>query len=71
VRTTLRLDDQLLRETKLLAACTGRTVSEVIEEALRHVMPPAEASPPPTMLEAPIAIRWPANPALPSHASPP
>jgi hypothetical protein len=35
MRTTVRLDDDLLRETKKLAADTGRTLTAVIEDALR------------------------------------
>jgi hypothetical protein len=36
MRTTIRLEDQLLREAKTLAASTGRSLTEVIEEALRE-----------------------------------
>ena len=36
VRTTIRLDDQLLAEAKSLAARTGRTLTKVIEDALRQ-----------------------------------
>jgi hypothetical protein len=35
VRTTIRLDDDLYREVKAQAARDGRTVGEVIEDALR------------------------------------
>jgi hypothetical protein len=38
VRTTIRLDDHLLKEAKKLAAETGRTLTEVIEAALREVV---------------------------------
>jgi predicted transcriptional regulator len=34
-RTTIRLDDQLLRDAKTLAAESGRTLTAVIEDALR------------------------------------
>jgi len=34
MRTTVAIDDDLLREVKVLAARTDRTVSSVIEEAL-------------------------------------
>jgi hypothetical protein len=34
-RTTIRLDEQLLRDAKKLAADTGRTLTSVIEDALR------------------------------------
>ena len=38
MRTTIRLDDQLLKETKHLAAKTGRTLTAVIEDALRETL---------------------------------
>ena len=36
MRTTIRLDDQLLKDAKNLAAETGRTLTAVIEESLRE-----------------------------------
>lgn len=36
MRTTIRLQDQLLAEAKQLAARTGKTLTAVIEEALRE-----------------------------------
>jgi hypothetical protein len=38
MRTTVRLDESLLVETKKLAAETGRTLTAVIEDALREVL---------------------------------
>jgi hypothetical protein len=38
VRTTIRLDDDLLRQTKAHAARTGRTLTAVIEDALRAAL---------------------------------
>ena len=38
MRTTIRLDDPLLREAKKLASETGRTLTAVIEDALREVL---------------------------------
>jgi hypothetical protein len=38
MRTTLRLDDALLREAKHLATRTGRTLTAVIEDALREML---------------------------------
>jgi hypothetical protein len=38
MRTTIRLDDQLLRDAKQLAVRTGRTLTEVIEDALRETL---------------------------------
>ena len=35
MRTTLRLDDQLMAEVKKLAIDTGRTFTDVVEDALR------------------------------------
>jgi hypothetical protein len=35
MRTTIRLDDALLAEVKARAAQSGRTMTEVIEDALR------------------------------------
>lgn len=37
-RTTIRLDDDLLAEAKALAARTGRTLTSVIEDALRQAV---------------------------------
>jgi predicted transcriptional regulator len=36
MRTTVRLDDELLRETKSVAARRGTTLTSVLEEALRE-----------------------------------
>jgi hypothetical protein len=36
MRTTIRLNDRLLTEAKQLAARSGRTLTAVIEEALRE-----------------------------------
>jgi metal-responsive CopG/Arc/MetJ family transcriptional regulator len=38
MRTSIRLDDELLAEARELAARTGRTLSEVIEGALREAL---------------------------------
>jgi hypothetical protein len=35
MRTTIRIDDDLLIEAKTRAATTGRTLNEVVEDALR------------------------------------
>lgn len=37
-RTTIRLDEHLLREAKKLAAESGRTLTAVIEDALRAAL---------------------------------
>jgi hypothetical protein len=38
VRTTIRLDEQLLRDAKKLAAETGRTLTAIIEDSLRTTL---------------------------------
>ncbi|MGH2630805.1 MAG: type II toxin-antitoxin system VapB family antitoxin [Actinomycetota bacterium] len=38
MRTTIRLDDALLTEAKALAARTGRTLTKVVEDALRETL---------------------------------
>ena len=53
MRTTIRLDDELLAEAKALAARTGRTLTRVIEDALRQSLaqradPTASGAPLPT-----------------------
>ncbi len=45
MRTTIRLDDHLLAEAKQLAARTGRTLTTVIEEALREVLSRSKQKP--------------------------
>lgn len=44
MRTTIRLDQHLLAEAKQLAARTHRTLTAVIEDALREVLTRARAS---------------------------
>ncbi|RME26102.1 MAG: ribbon-helix-helix protein, CopG family [Deltaproteobacteria bacterium] len=36
MRTTIKLDDELLKEIKAIASASGRTLASVIEEALRE-----------------------------------
>jgi len=38
MRTTLRIDDQLLADAKKMAAESGRTLTAVVEDALREVL---------------------------------
>ena len=38
MRTTIRIDDQLLREAKELAARSGKSLTSIIEDALRETM---------------------------------
>ncbi len=44
VRTTLRLDDNLIREAKARAAQSGRTLTAFIEDAIRQSLGASEAS---------------------------
>lgn len=43
MRTTIAIDDNLLRQTKALAVETNRTVGQVVEDALRVVLTVREA----------------------------
>lgn len=36
MRTTIRIDDELLKEAKTVAAASGTTLTEVVETALRE-----------------------------------
>ena len=45
MRTTIRLDDDLLREAKRRAAASGRTLTAVIEDALREALSRRSAEP--------------------------
>lgn len=38
MRTTIRLDDELLNEVKQYAVRSGKTLTAVIDEALRHML---------------------------------
>ncbi len=38
MRTTIRIDDQLLKEAKRLAAGSGKSLTAVIEDALREAV---------------------------------
>lgn len=45
MRTTIRIDDDLLKRTKLHAARTQRTVGQVVEDALRAALAAREQPP--------------------------
>jgi hypothetical protein len=47
MRTTLVLDDRLVREAKRRAVDTGTTLSEIVNDALREALRPAPAVVPP------------------------
>ena len=53
MRTTIRLDDQLLRDAKRMAAETGRTLTAVIEQSLRETLTRRKASRPRERIELP------------------
>jgi hypothetical protein len=38
MRTTINLDDELLREAKGVAAATGKSLTEVVEDSLREAL---------------------------------
>jgi Arc/MetJ family transcription regulator len=44
MRTTIRIDEQLYRRVKARAGASGRTVSEVIEDAVREALRPRSRS---------------------------
>lgn len=46
MRTTLDLDDQLMRKVRVLAAGTGRTITSIIELALRELLDQEKGSRP-------------------------
>jgi plasmid stability protein len=45
VRTTIRIDDELYRQVKAMAARSGRTVAAVLEDAVRRGLSPSERRP--------------------------
>lgn len=57
MRTTLKLDDGLVADAKVVAARRGRTLSQFIEDALRQALAPrdAERHPPVTVPTSPGA----------------
>ena len=38
MRTTINLDDELLKEAKGVAAATGKSLTEVVEDSLREAL---------------------------------
>ncbi len=45
MRTTIRLNDDLFAQAKEAAAKSGRTLTAVVEDALRQALSPKRASP--------------------------
>ncbi len=57
MRTTVRLDDGLLRETKALAARKGTTLTAVLEEALREWLARHRRQGRPEAVDLPVSDR--------------
>lgn len=53
MRTTLNLDDDLARAAKAKAAAEGRTLTSLVEQALREIMH-GEAAPVPRSSQLPV-----------------
>ena len=54
MRTTIRLDDELLREAKAYAALTDRTLTRLIEDALREALARRAATAKHPRIELPV-----------------
>ncbi len=59
MRTTVNLDDHLLRQAKELAAKTHRTLTSVLEDALRETLSRTAEEPRPNHVELPVSDREP------------
>jgi hypothetical protein len=55
MRTTIRLNDQLFKQAKRVAAETGRTFTEVVEDALRQSFSAGKDAPPRKRIVLPTA----------------
>jgi hypothetical protein len=55
MRTTIRLDDQLFKQAKRIAAETGRTFTEIVEDALRQSFSVREAGAPRKRIVLPVS----------------
>jgi Family of unknown function (DUF6364) len=56
VRTTLRVDDELLRRAKSYAARRGRSLTSIFEEALRRLLSEAERLDKRERVELPVSV---------------
>lgn len=54
MRTTIRIDDELYRAVKERAARTGRTVGELVEDAVRRLLSTGEAQGPDPLPSLPV-----------------
>lgn len=57
MRTTINLDDSLLRRAKILAAQTHRTLTAVLEDALRELLHRSSRLPARRPVKLPISDR--------------
>lgn len=55
MRTTLRVDDELLRQAKSHAARQGRSLTSVFEEALRRLLTESARHEQRTLVELPVS----------------
>ena len=55
MRTTIRLNDDLLREAKAYAAATDRTLTRLIEDALREALARRKQRAKPARVELPTS----------------
>ncbi|MGH3976938.1 MAG: ribbon-helix-helix protein, CopG family [Pseudonocardiaceae bacterium] len=55
MRTTLRVDDELLRRVKSYAARQGQNLTSVFEEALRRLLAESERHKERTRIELPVS----------------
>lgn len=55
MRTTIRLDDELFRAAKVYAVETGRTLTAVIEDALRQAIARRSGGEPASPIQLPVA----------------
>ena len=55
MRITIRINDELLKRAKIRAAETDRTLTEVIEDALRREIDEIEAGTEPEQIRIPTA----------------
>lgn len=53
MRTTIRLDEELLRDAKAAAAASGRTLTALIEDALREALSRRHGHASPARVELP------------------
>ena len=59
MRTTINLDDHLLRQAKQLAAKTHRTLTSVLQDALREALSRTAETPSRSRVRLPVSDREP------------